>query len=66
VLDAPVDIVLGEGARRDVVQPDIIFVQRARAQIVTEERLPAATPTTIRRADTTSSAGNVRAGNSVR
>jgi Uma2 family endonuclease len=36
VLHAPVDVVLGEGTRRDVVQPDILFVQRARTHLVTE------------------------------
>ena len=35
VLDAPVDVVLGEGSRRDVVQPDIVFVAAARAAIIT-------------------------------
>src|SRR3970040_2327208 len=35
VLDAPVDVVLGEGSRRDVVQPDIVFVSRERTAIVT-------------------------------
>jgi len=35
VLDAPVDVVLGEGSQRDVVQPDIVFVSAERAAIVT-------------------------------
>ena len=35
VLHAPVDVVFGEGSRRDVVQPDIVFVARARGAIVT-------------------------------
>jgi Uma2 family endonuclease len=35
VLHAPVDVVLGEGSRRDVVQPDVIFVASARAAIIT-------------------------------
>ena len=36
VLDAPVDVVLlGESSRRDVVQPDIVFICSARAGIVT-------------------------------
>ena len=35
VLHAPVDVVLGEGDDRDVLQPDIVFVSRERANIVT-------------------------------
>jgi Uma2 family endonuclease len=35
VLHTPVDVVLGEGARRDVVQPDVVFVASARGAIVT-------------------------------
>ena len=35
VLDSPVDVVLGEGDTRDVLQPDIVFVSRERAGIVT-------------------------------
>lgn len=42
VLHAPVDVVLGQGARRDVVQPDIVFVSRARAQVVTEAEIAGA------------------------
>jgi Uma2 family endonuclease len=36
VLHAPVDVVLGEGKRRDVVQPDIVFISNDRARIVTK------------------------------
>jgi Uma2 family endonuclease len=35
VLHAPLDVVLGEGDDRDVLQPDIVFVSRERASIVT-------------------------------
>ncbi|MBI2799883.1 MAG: Uma2 family endonuclease [Gammaproteobacteria bacterium] len=35
VLDAPVDVVLGTGTAREVVQPDILFVTAERAEIVT-------------------------------
>ena len=42
VLHAPVDVVLGEGKRRDVVQPDIVFISTARAAIVTESEIAGA------------------------
>jgi Uma2 family endonuclease len=35
VLQGPVDVVLGEGDKRDVLQPDIVFVSRERPRIVT-------------------------------
>ena len=35
VLHAPVDVVLGEGDERDVLQSDVVFVSRERASIVT-------------------------------
>jgi Uma2 family endonuclease len=35
VLHAPVDVVIGEGSQRDVVQPDIVFVSPERTAIVT-------------------------------
>ncbi|MSR13310.1 MAG: Uma2 family endonuclease [Gammaproteobacteria bacterium] len=35
VLDSPVDVVLGTGAAREVVQPDILFVAAERASIIT-------------------------------
>jgi Uma2 family endonuclease len=39
VLNAPVDVVLGESSRRDVVQPDIVFIATARASIVTKTEI---------------------------
>lgn len=36
VLYAPVGVVLGEGAERSVVQPDLLFIDRSREEIVTE------------------------------
>jgi Uma2 family endonuclease len=39
VLHAPLDIVLGEGEERSVVQPDILFISNERAGIVTEEEI---------------------------
>jgi Uma2 family endonuclease len=35
VLDAPVDVVLGVGNEREVVQPDIVFVAAERVAIIT-------------------------------
>ncbi len=35
VLDSPVDVVLGKGAEREIVQPDILFVATERAAIIT-------------------------------
>ncbi|HLF12695.1 MAG TPA: Uma2 family endonuclease [Gammaproteobacteria bacterium] len=43
VLHAPVDVVLlGESSRRDVVQPDIVFVCSARGEIVTDAEVTGA------------------------
>jgi Uma2 family endonuclease len=42
VLHAPLDVVLGEGARRDVVQPDIVFIATARGDIITNEEIAGA------------------------
>jgi Uma2 family endonuclease len=42
ILHAPVDVVLGEGKRRDVVQPDIVFISNARAHIVTKPEVAGA------------------------
>ncbi|HEY7670755.1 MAG TPA: Uma2 family endonuclease [Gammaproteobacteria bacterium] len=39
VLGAPLDIVLGEGDERSVVQPDILFISNARAGIVTDSEI---------------------------
>ena len=39
VLFAPLDVVLGEGEARSVVQPDILFVSNERAGIVTEDEI---------------------------
>ena len=39
MLYAPLDVVLGEGEKRSVVQPDILFVSNERSGIVTEEEI---------------------------
>lgn len=39
ILDAPLDIVLGEGEERSVVQPDVLFISNARASIVTDPEI---------------------------
>jgi Uma2 family endonuclease len=39
VLHAPLDVVLGVGAQRDVVQPDIVYIAASRAAIVTIEEV---------------------------
>jgi Uma2 family endonuclease len=39
ILDAPLDIVLGQGDERSVVQPDILFISNARASIVTDPEI---------------------------
>jgi Uma2 family endonuclease len=39
VLYAPLDVVLGEGENRSVVQPDILFVSNERAGILTEDEI---------------------------
>ena len=35
VLDSPVDVVLGKGSEREIVQPDILFIAAERAAIIT-------------------------------
>jgi hypothetical protein len=42
VLHAPVDVVLGEGPGRDIVQPDVVFVRTARGSIVTQTEIAGA------------------------
>lgn len=42
VLYSPVDVVFGEGAAREVAQPDIIFISRARASIIKEAEIQGA------------------------
>jgi Uma2 family endonuclease len=42
VLDSPVDVVFGEGAAREVAQPDIVFIGRARANIIKEAEIQGA------------------------
>jgi Uma2 family endonuclease len=42
VLHAPLDVVLGSGAQREVVQPDILYVDRARAAIITKDEVAGA------------------------
>lgn len=39
VYDAPLDVVLGEGEEREVVQPDIFFISKEREGIVTKEEI---------------------------
>ncbi len=39
VYDAPLDVVLGEGEEREVVQPDIFFISRERSHIIAEEEI---------------------------
>ncbi|MBA2408270.1 MAG: Uma2 family endonuclease [Gammaproteobacteria bacterium] len=39
VFDAPVDVVLGEGKNREIVQPDLIFVSHERKGIVTKKEI---------------------------
>lgn len=39
VLDAPVDVVLGEGDEREVVEPDILFVGAQRRHIITDKEV---------------------------
>ena len=36
---APLDVVLGEGEDREVVQPDIFFISKERAEIIAEEEI---------------------------
>jgi Uma2 family endonuclease len=42
VLNAPADVVLGSGSKRDVVQPDLLFIDRDRRQILTEAEIAGA------------------------
>ncbi len=42
VLYAPIDVVLGEGEAREVVQPDIIFISRTREPIIAEPEVQGA------------------------
>lgn len=42
VFYAPVDVVLGQGKQREVVQPDILWVSRGRREIVTEQEIQGA------------------------
>lgn len=39
VLDAPLDVVLGEGEERDVAQPDIFYISSERSGIIKEEEI---------------------------
>lgn len=39
VFHAPLDVVLGEGEEREVVQPDIFFIAKERAGIIAEEEI---------------------------
>ncbi len=39
VYDAPLDVVLGEGEEREVVQPDIFFISKERSRIIAEEEI---------------------------
>ena len=39
VYDAPLDVVLGQGDTREVVQPDIFFISKEREKIITAEEI---------------------------
>lgn len=39
ILDAPFDVVFGEGEEREVVQPDIFFISKERTGIISEEEI---------------------------
>ena len=39
VYHAPLDVVLGEGDEREVVQPDIFFISKEREKIIAEEEI---------------------------
>ena len=39
VYHAPLDVVLGEGDEREVVQPDIFFISKEREKVITEEEV---------------------------
>ncbi|MGE0385235.1 MAG: Uma2 family endonuclease [Gammaproteobacteria bacterium] len=47
ILHSPIDVVFGEGAARDVAQPDIVFISRERARIVTETEIAGAPDLTV-------------------
>lgn len=42
VYAAPLDVVLGVGEEREVVQPDILFISKERAKIIAEEEIQGA------------------------
>lgn len=42
IYHAPLDVVLGEGRDREVVQPDILFISRERSEIITHEEIQGA------------------------
>ena len=42
VLDAPCDVVMGEGPERKVVQPDLFFVSKGRLDIIVQEEVQGA------------------------
>lgn len=42
VFDAPFDVVFGEGATREVAQPDLVFVSSERRSIITEHAIEGA------------------------
>ena len=42
VLYAPVDVVLGQGRQREVVQPDILWVSGSRKEIIKEQEIQGA------------------------
>jgi Uma2 family endonuclease len=39
VLDAPLDVVFGEGDEREVAQPDILYISNERREIIHEEQI---------------------------
>lgn len=39
VLDAPMDVVFGEGKEREITQPDIFFVSKERKGIISEQEI---------------------------
>lgn len=39
VFHAPLDVVLGDGEKRSVVQPDIVFISNERKEIMTEDKV---------------------------
>lgn len=42
VLDAPLDVVFGEGDEREVAQPDILFISNERRKIIAEQEIQGA------------------------